>query len=599
MADDSTTDDTSENQQSGVNAIGASNNSNDARVTDIGLNRSPQVNLEDFPHSHDMQNAEGNSLRLEAKEVMEEEVLLPCDHGDNSVEILDQEPGKPDIQTVDVQSKDTADLIGENDGVHSPGAARGPLPCHTEIIDFEGQSQKIEGKVLDGPKLDQNSAILEERPSELEIKYEMAQQQKDGFTAAESSITTGTKEMDMEKSLTCGRSSPAVEPEEAKLITVVNESKEKCLSKEMPELVRDDETTKGFGSTSAEMEVELNNEVEGEFENPPNVQPDTDTKTPSNMFLPDRNAFLGNESETEENQAAFMKELEAFHKERFLEFKPPKFYGEPLNCLKLWRAVIKLGGYEQVTACKLWRQVGESFNPPKTCTTVSWTFRGFYEKALLEYEKHKMRCGELPFTDASFVEPSSTGNQAGTSQSSGSGRARRDAAARAMQGWHSQRLLGNGEVGDPIIKDKNLVSTPKREKQLKSVGLLKRKKASPVDHPLHGASMKVSKPQLDTMVVDIGNPADWVKINVQRTKDCFEVYALVPGLLREEVRVQSDPAGRLVISGQPEQLDNPWGVTPFKKVVSLPSRIDPHQTSAVVTLHGQLFVRVPFEQSDT
>ncbi|XP_071921253.1 AT-rich interactive domain-containing protein 6-like [Coffea arabica] len=589
MAADSTTDDTRENQQSGVNAIiGASNKSND----DMGLNQPPQVNLKDFPRSHDIQNAE---------EVIKEEVLLPCDRGDNSAEILEQELGKPDIHSVDVQSKDPADLIEENDGVHSPGAARGPLPCDTETIDFEGQSQKIEGKVLDGANQDQNSAILDDRPLELEIKHEKAQQQKDGFTGAQSSITTATKEMDMEKSLTCVRSSSAVEPEEAKLITVVNESKEKCLSKEMPglELATDDEKTKGFGSASAEMEVELNNEVEGEFENPPIVQPDTDTKTASNMLLPDRNAFLGDESETEENQAAFMKELEAFHKERFLEFKPPKFYGEPLNCLKLWRAVIKLGGYEQVTACKLWRQVGESFNPPKTCTTVSWTFRGFYEKALLEYEKHKMRCGELPFTDASFVEPSGAGNQAGTSQSSGSGRARRDAAARAMQGWHSQRLLGNGEVGDPIIKDKNLVSTPKHEKQLKSVGLLKRKKASPVDHPLHGASMKVSKPQLDTMVVDIGNPADWVKINVQRTKDCFEVYALVPGLLREEVRVQSDPAGRLVISGQPEQLDNPWGVTPFKKVVSLPSRIDPHQTSAVVTLHGQLFVRVPFEQSDT
>lgn len=36
----------------------------------------------------------------------------------------------------------------------------------------------------------------------------------------------------------------------------------------------------------------------------------------------------------------------------------------------------------------------------------------------------------------------------------------------------------------------------------------------------------------------------------------------------------------------------------FDQVVSLPSRIDPHQTSAVVTLHGQLFVRVPFEQYD-
>jgi hypothetical protein len=36
----------------------------------------------------------------------------------------------------------------------------------------------------------------------------------------------------------------------------------------------------------------------------------------------------------------------------------------------------------------------------------------------------------------------------------------------------------------------------------------------------------------------------------------------------------------------------------MNQVVSLPSRIDPHQTSAVVTLHGQLFIRVPFEQSE-
>ncbi|AQK60356.1 hypothetical protein ZEAMMB73_Zm00001d044057 [Zea mays] len=33
-----------------------------------------------------------------------------------------------------------------------------------------------------------------------------------------------------------------------------------------------------------------------------------------------------------------------------------------------------------VTSCKLWHQVGESFKPPKTCTTVSWTFYNFYEK---------------------------------------------------------------------------------------------------------------------------------------------------------------------------------------------------------------------------
>ncbi|XP_076935577.1 AT-rich interactive domain-containing protein 3-like [Bidens hawaiensis] len=296
----------------------------------------------------------------------------------------------------------------------------------------------------------------------------------------------------------------------------------------------------------------------------------------------DENIHKMESEENEDDQAAFIKDLQAFYKQRSFDFKPPKFYGHTLNCLKLWRSVIRLGGYDRVTSCKLWRQIGESFNPPKTCTTVSWTFRCFYEKILLEYEKYKSSNGELPFTDVSSAEPHSAIKQTIIHQTPGSGRARRDAAARAMQGWHSHRV-GNGEVGDLILKDK-------------TSGLLKRKKPSLVERSVKAARLKVSKSQLDSPVVDVGPPADWVKINVQRTKDCFEVYALVPGLLREEVRVQSDPAGRLVISGQPEQLDNPWGVSPFKKVVSLPSRIDPHQTSAVVTLHGQLFVRVPYEQ---
>ncbi|KAJ0965012.1 hypothetical protein J5N97_026150 [Dioscorea zingiberensis] len=315
---------------------------------------------------------------------------------------------------------------------------------------------------------------------------------------------------------------------------------------------------------------------EKEEEDPPN-------DAPSQSFIFDYTE--GEESGTEEDQIAFMNELEIFHRDRSLEFKPPKFYGEGLNCLKLWRAVTRLGGYDQVTSCKLWRQVGESFRPPKTCTTVSWSFRIFYEKALLEYEKHKIQTGELQVPIASVPEPMSLENQVGGSQASGSGRARRDAAARAMQGWHSQRLLGNGEVGDPIIKDKS----SGRDKHSKGIGVPKRKKASSLETEAKAARPKISKPQSDIMVVDVGPPADWVKINVRTTKDCFEVYALVPGLLREEVHVQSDPSGRLVISGEPEQPDNPWGVTPFKKVITLSSRIDPHQTSAVVTLHGQLF----------
>ncbi|XP_015571865.1 AT-rich interactive domain-containing protein 6 isoform X2 [Ricinus communis] len=344
-------------------------------------------------------------------------------------------------------------------------------------------------------------------------------------------------------------------------------------------------------------DLSLNTEITKDMSKPEFHQEHEKIVSTSNKsFLVDPSLGEGYESGTEDEQAAFAKEVERFYRESNLEYKAPKFYKEELNLLKLWRAVIKLGGYEQVTSCKLWRQVGESFRPPKTCTTVSWTFRIFYEKALLEYEKHKMRNGELPFSDGPLTEPIRVENQAPGSQALGSGRARRDAAARAMEGWHSQRLLGNGQVCHPIIK--NLNSTPKGDKLLKTNGLLKRKKPSSVERSVLVPHMKAMKPQVDSMVIDIGPPADWVKINVQKTNDCFEIYALVPGLLREEVHVQSDPAGRLIISGNPEQVDNPWGVTPFKKVVSLPSRIDPHQTSAVVTLHGQLFVRVPFELSD-
>ncbi|KAL0440397.1 UNVERIFIED_CONTAM: AT-rich interactive domain-containing protein 5 [Sesamum latifolium] len=300
---------------------------------------------------------------------------------------------------------------------------------------------------------------------------------------------------------------------------------------------------------------------------------------------------------TPEDQATFMKELESFYRGKAMDFKPPKFYGQPLNCLKLWRGVIRLGGYDRVTGSKLWRQVGESFHPPKTCTTVSWTFRIFYEKSLLEYERHKRQSGELQLPVAPLPEASTADSEGNGYQGSGSGRARRDAAARAMQGWHVQRLFGYGEVGEPVIKDKNLNNMAKRDKNIKAIGSLKQKRPNEVEHSVKAARTETSK-QLVTSVVDVGPPADWVKINVRQAKDCFEVYALVPGLLREEVRVQSDPAGRLVITGQPEQVDNPWGITPFKKVVSLPARIHPLETSAVVSLHGRLFVRVPFERSN-
>lgn len=37
-------------------------------------------------------------------------------------------------------------------------------------------------------------------------------------------------------------------------------------------------------------------------------------------------------------------------------------------------------------------------------------------------------------------------------------------------------------------------------------------------------------------------------------------------ILCEQVRIQCEPGGRLVIAGMPEDPENPWGVTPFRKV---------------------------------
>ncbi|KAE8782039.1 AT-rich interactive domain-containing protein 6-like [Hordeum vulgare] len=332
-------------------------------------------------------------------------------------------------------------------------------------------------------------------------------------------------------------------------------------------LLKEESDNGGDNKKDANGEDELGSALAGEDENH-----HLSDKVSNNSFMFDYTRG-GDDSGTEEEQAEFIKELD-----------------------RLWRQVTGLGGYDQVTSCKLWRQVGESFKPPKTCTTVSWTFRNFYEKALLEYEKHKIETGEFQVAASTLTERIASDSQVGGSHASGSGRARRESATRAMQGWHSQRLLGNGEIADPVIKDKAAMPVLKKDKNPKSSGPAKRKR-TPTLEDEKAMPYKSEKLQNDSTVIDMGPPADWVKINVRRTKDCYEVYALVPGLLREEVHVQSDPAGRLIVTGEPEQLDNPWGVTPFKKVISLPSRIDPHQTSAVVTLHGQLFVRAPFEQS--
>ncbi|KAH0710896.1 hypothetical protein KY284_012323 [Solanum tuberosum] len=195
-----------------------------------------------------------------------------------------------------------------------------------------------------------------------------------------------------------------------------------------------------------------------------------------------------------EDQAAFIGKLGTFYREKAMELKLPKFYGHSLNCLKLWRSMIKLGGYDRVTGLKLWRQVGDSFNPPKTCTTVSWTFRGFYEKLLLPYERHRTQNGELQLPIAAAPVSWGVDNEGSGYQSSASGRVVRDSAARCRLGWQQQHLLGYGEVAEPIVKDRNANNKPKHAKSLKNSGSLKHQGQNEVEHPMKAAETETSKP---------------------------------------------------------------------------------------------------------
>lgn len=66
---------------------------------------------------------------------------------------------------------------------------------------------------------------------------------------------------------------------------------------------------------------------------PPHVAVES-VKKWKTWLLSDSEANEVDEAGTPEDQQAFIKEVEAYNKEHFLDFKAPKFYGQPLNCLK-------------------------------------------------------------------------------------------------------------------------------------------------------------------------------------------------------------------------------------------------------------------------
>ncbi|KAH0775070.1 hypothetical protein KY290_012207 [Solanum tuberosum] len=95
--------------------------------------------------------------------------------------------------------------------------------------------------------------------------------------------------------------------------------------------------------------------------------------------------------------------------------------------------------------------------------------------------------------------------------------------------------------------DRNANNMPKRAKSLKNTGSLKHQGQNEVEHPIKVVETVTYK-QLDVQVVDVGPPVDSVKINVRETDDSFEVYVLVPGLLRNETGKEKLSCRKLDIS---------------------------------------------------
>ena len=68
-------------------------------------------------------------------------------------------------------------------------------------------------------------------------------------------------------------------------------------------------------------------------------------------------------------------------------FKHPIVSGKNLDLYKLYKEVIRLGGYQAVLENKLWKDVVTILDLPPSCTSASFTVKRHYKKYLLAYEQ--------------------------------------------------------------------------------------------------------------------------------------------------------------------------------------------------------------------
>lgn len=94
------------------------------------------------------------------------------------------------------------------------------------------------------------------------------------------------------------------------------------------------------------------------------------------------------EEDEEAKSKKFLEELTKYYNQQGKEsFKYPIVSGKNLDLYKLYKEVIKRGGYQVVFDNKQWKDVVNTLDLPSSCTSASFTVKRHYKKYLLSYEQ--------------------------------------------------------------------------------------------------------------------------------------------------------------------------------------------------------------------
>lgn len=105
-----------------------------------------------------------------------------------------------------------------------------------------------------------------------------------------------------------------------------------------------------------------------------------------------------------------------------------------------------------------------------------------------------------------------------------------------------------------------------------------------------GVPTKKAKPA----VGDVTLKGDGYQILRAEEPPGFEVLCLAPGYMIDEIKIKCWDDGRLLIKASPKDERNAqlWNIHPIERHIKLPGTVNARSAQALMTLHGQLYIRI-------